>query len=231
VTLSGGMNRRAVLRHSAAIAAGALSGMSLAGCNSPTPPAAREPSTSVNEPSAAPSGPRVLLVFFSRAGENYYYGGRIDLEVGNTEVAADMMSSSVDVEVYRIEAADPYPQAYEETVARNSREQDEDARPAIAGALPSVAEFDTVVIGSPIWGSQIPMIMRTFCESVDLSGKQVFPFVTYAVSGLGNTVEEYTELCPGATIGEGLAIQGEEVRDAGPEVDAWLKTIGLLPGQ
>lgn len=101
---------------------------------------------------------------------------------------------------------------------------------AITGTLPPVDDFDTVLIGSPIWGSQIPMIMHTFREGVDLNGKNVFPFVTYAVSGLGRTVEQYTELCPGATIGEGLAIQGEVARDARPEVDAWLIQIGLSAG-
>jgi hypothetical protein len=31
---------------------------------------------------------RILLAYFSRPGENYYYGGRRNLEVGNTEVLA-----------------------------------------------------------------------------------------------------------------------------------------------
>jgi flavodoxin len=224
------MNRRNMLKQSALVASAAITGMTLAGCSSSTTPAAPVSSTPTTEPAAPTVNSRTLLVYFSRPGENYYYGDRIDLDVGNTQVAADMMSSAIDVVVYRIEAADPYPHGYEETVDRNSREQDEDARPAIAGTLPPVGEFDTVLIGSPIWGSQIPMIMRTFTESVDLNGKMIFPFVTYAVSGLGSTVEEYSNLCPGATIGDGLAIQGEEVQAARPEVEAWLGRIGLLPG-
>ena len=75
----------------------------------------------------------MLLAYFSRAGENYYYGGRIDLEVGNTEVVANMIASTITADVYRIEAADPYPESYEATVERNKREQDDEARPAIAG--------------------------------------------------------------------------------------------------
>lgn len=34
--------------------------------------------------------------------------------------------------------------------------------------------------------------------------------------------------CPGATIGEGLAVRGEEVADAEPDVAGWLRRIGLL---
>jgi hypothetical protein len=66
---------------------------------------------------------RVLLANFSRAGENYYYGGRTDLTVGNTEVLAGMIKDRLDCEVHRIEAADPYPESYDFTVARNVREQ------------------------------------------------------------------------------------------------------------
>ncbi|MFG1710564.1 hypothetical protein ACFLIM_46095 [Nonomuraea sp. M3C6] len=42
----------------------------------------------------------------------------------------------------------------------------------------------------------------------------VLPVVTYAVSGLGTAVEEYAAACPGATVGDGLAVRGEEVHQA-----------------
>jgi flavodoxin len=41
----------------------------------------------------------VLLAYFSRTGENYHYGGRITLEVGNTQVVADMISAAIAVDV------------------------------------------------------------------------------------------------------------------------------------
>ena len=50
------------------------------------------------------------------------------------------------------------------------------------------------------------------------------------MSGLGRTVEDYTATCPGATIGEGLAIQGETVRSARPQVESWLRRVGLFTG-
>jgi len=140
-----------------------------------------------------------------------------------------MISSAVAVDVFRIEAADPYPDSYDATVERNVREQDAEARPGIAGALPDVAPYDTVLLGSGIWNVRPPMIMRTFVEGVDLSDKTIFPFVTYAVSGLGRTVEDYSRLCPRSTIGDGLAVRGEEVGgDARADVESWLRKIGLL---
>ena len=118
--------------------------------------------------------------------------------------------------------------SYQETVDRNVREQNAEARPEIAGQLPNIETYDTVLLGSPIWNVRPPMIMRTFVEAFDWTGKTILPFVTYAVSGLGSTVDDYTRLCPGATINEGLAVRGEEVRDARADVDAWLRNVGLL---
>ena len=47
------------------------------------------------------------------------------------------------------------------------------------------------------------MIMCTFVEAFDWTGKIILPFVTYAISGLGRTVDDYTRRCPGATITNG----------------------------
>jgi flavodoxin len=189
----------------------------------------RAVATPSSSPEASPRGTsRILLAYFSRAGENYYYGDRIDLKIGNTEVIANIIASLISVDVYRIEAAEPYPEDYEETVARNVEEQDAKARPEIANSLLSLDNYDTVLLGSGIWNVRPPMIMSTFAESLDLSGKTIFPFVTYAVSGLGSTMRVYTDLCPDSTIGEGLAVQGELASEATSDVEAWLQNIGLL---
>ena len=139
-----------------------------------------------------------------------------------------MIGRLIGCDVYRIEPVDPYPDDYDETVARNVREQDADARPAIANPLASIERYDIVLLGSPIWNVRAPMIMSTFAERFDFTGKTVFPFTTYAMSGLGTTARDYAASCPGATIGEGLAVRGEEVRDAGAAVESWLRRIDLL---
>ncbi|SKB08880.1 Flavodoxin [Aeromicrobium choanae] len=170
----------------------------------------------------------MLVAYFSRAGENYSYGDRVWLETGNTEVAVRMIADTIDCDVHRIEAADPYPREYDPTVARNSREQDDDARPEMAGASPDLTGYDVVILASPIWGSRAPMIMSTFTEALDFTGKTVHPFTTHAMSGLGSTERDYAETCRGAEFGEGLAVQGETVRDARPEIEDWLKQAGLM---
>jgi flavodoxin len=223
-TAQAALNRRRLLRGATTTAAG-IAAAGLAACTS-TPPSG--PSTSAGGP-VSPSArrDRVLLAYFSRAGENYWNGGRRFLQTGNTEVLAGMIGDRIDCEVYRIDAADPYPDRYDPTVERNVREQDSDARPGIASAVPDLSAYGTVLLGSPIWNVQPPMIMATFVEAVDLSGKTLRPFVTYAVSGLGSTESFYRGLGTGARLGDGLAVRGEEVSEGGNAVDRWLRSAGL----
>jgi flavodoxin len=191
-------------------------------------------STDRGRPTAQPStqspqqaSSATLLAYFSRAGENYHYGGRRDLPVGNTEVVANMVSQLAEVDVYRLRPAEPYPYDYELTVERNRQEQRADARPALLEPPPQTTAYDTVLLGCPIWNSSMPMIMRTFLDAVDLSGKTVLPFVTYAVSGMSGIPEEYASLLPGARVGEGLAVQGEEVQGAREQVQNWLRRVAV----
>jgi len=170
---------------------------------------------------------QTLLIYFSRAGENYWYGGRRSLEVGNTAVLAGMISDQIACDVHRIEAADPYPDGYEATVARNSREQNGDARPGVSGTLPDITGYTTLLVASPIWNVRPPMIMSTVLEALPIADKRLLPVTTHAMSGLGRSVEVYRQLAPRASLGEGLAVRGEEVAGAGEQVEQWLRQVGL----
>lgn len=211
------------------VATSTVAGAGPLSCSTPTPESigtARR--TRPTETATSVSGSSVLLAYFSRAGENYYYGGRRQLTVGNTQVLANSISQRLGCDTYRIEPAEPYSDDYDDTVARNVREQNAHARPAIAKPLPSGGRYDTILLGSPIWNLRPPMIMSTFVEGLDLAGKTVLPFTTYAMSGLGTALNDYKQLIPAATIGDGLAVQGEQVSDADAAIQKWLRAAGLL---
>ncbi len=215
------VTRRTALR--AALVGSA--GLVAAACAEPddTTPAA----STTAAPGVPVPGRRVLVVFFSRAGENYYNGGRRNLEVGNTEVVAGMIRDRIGAELYKIEPAEPYPDGYDDAVRRNSAEQSAGARPVIAGALPDVAPYDVIVLGSPVWSNRAPRIMSTFIERVDLRSKTVLPLVTYAVSGMSGVDDFYEDALPSTTVAKGLAIRGEEAADSGNAIDAWLRENDL----
>lgn len=232
--MTGRLSRRALLRTAGAVSGSAAAAVLLAACATDgeraggpsTPATSGAPAVSASPSGSTPSS-RVLIAYYSRPGENYYYGDRRNLTTGNTEVLAGLLNDRVVADVFRIEAQEPYPDGYDATVARNVREQDADARPAIAGQLPSLEGYDAVLLGSPIWNVRPPMITSTFAEAVDWTGKTLYPFVTYAVSRLGRTEDVYREVAEGARIGEGLAVLGETVADAGDDAGAWLRRIGL----
>jgi flavodoxin len=216
-------SRRVALRATAVGAAGLAA--VLTGCSGPG--ATRPASTTAAASTPAP-GRRVLVAFFSRPGENYFYGGRTNLAIGNTEVVAGMIRDRSGADLYKIEPVEPYPNRYDEAVDRNKQEQESDALPAIAGALPGVGPYDTVILGSPVWGSRAPRIMSTFLAGIDLVGKTVLPLVTYAVSGMSGINEFYRDALTTSTVDRGLAVQGEKVRDAGPDIGNWLRGHNLI---
>ena len=100
----------------------------------------------------------------------------------------------------------------------------------IATPLASIDNYDVVLLGSPIWHVRPPMIMHTFAESYDFTGKTVYPFTTHAMSGLGAAERDYTTASRGATIGVGLAVRGEDVKDAERAAATWLTRINLIGG-
>ena len=221
------VRRRSLLRLGVAgMASAAAAGtMSASEPDTPTQPAT---SGAPQTPTASGARPRVLLAFFSRAGWNYHNGGRTYLQTGNTEVLAGIISRLISCAVHRIRALDPYSDDYDDTVARNVREQNANARPAIANPLASIDQYDTVLLASGIWNVRAPMIMSTFADSYDFTGITVYPVTTYAMSGLGTAERDYAASCRGATLGAGLAVRGEDVGDAQSTVEAWLREHQLL---
>jgi flavodoxin len=224
--VTGQISRRTVLRTATVGAAGLAA--ALAGCSGPGGTRSTSTTAAANATTAGPARRRSLVAFFSRAGENYYYGGRTNLEVGNTEVVAEMIRDRIGADLYKVEPADRYPDSYDEAVERNRAEQEANALPAIVGALPDVGPYDVVILGSPVWGSRAPRIMSTFLGGVDLGGKTVLPLVTYAVSGMSGIDDFYRSTLTTATVEEGLAVRGEEAADSGAALDNWLRSHTLI---
>lgn len=172
------------------------------------------------------AGSKVLLAYFSRAGENY---NTDRTDIGNTAIVAGFIEDALHCDSYEIVPAEPYPFDYDETTELAQQELDEDARPEIANPMPDLADYDVILLGSPIWWGKEPMIMRTFLESGDFAGKTIYPFTTHGGSGLGSVVQDYRELTPGAEVSsDALAITGSDAEGAQADVIAWLEQIGLL---
>lgn len=65
-------------------------------------------------------------------------------------------------------------------------------------------------MASGIWNVRELTIMATFAENYDFTGKTIRPVTTHAMSGLGTTEKDYARTCPGAVLGEGLAVRARK---------------------
>lgn len=145
---------------------------------------------------------------------------------GTTEHVAQQAAEILDAELYEIVPEKPYTEedlAYY-TGGRADQEQDDpSARPGIATRVEDMDQYDTVLLGYPIWHGQAPRIISTFLESYDFSGKTIIPFCTSHSSGMGSSAENLHELCPD-TINwiEGTRFAGDTSRE---EIMDWLGLV------
>lgn len=165
-----------------------------------------------------------LIVFYSRADENYVNGQIKTLEVGNTQVAAGILKEITGAELFHIEQEKPYAEDYNECIAQAQDDQRSNARPKLKTCPESLKEYDRIYLGYPNYWGTMPMAVFTFLEQFDFSGKTIMPFCTHEGSGMGRSVSDIKKLCPGAVVKEGLALHGGSVsrkEQVKKEMETW----------
>lgn len=159
----------------------------------------------------------------------------------NTEAIARMIQKHVGGKLAAIRPATPYPRDYRAHVEQVQQENERPYLPPLAAPLPDLSGYDTLFIGFPTWGMQLPPPVKTLLTETDLSGKTIIPFNTHAGYGAGNSFATIRKLCPRSRILSGLsleggyerrgvlfAIQGEKARAAEMQVLGWLKQHNLV---
>ncbi|HIZ74119.1 MAG TPA: flavodoxin [Candidatus Mediterraneibacter stercoravium] len=145
---------------------------------------------------------------------------------GNTEAVAREIQSQTGADLFEIVPAEPYTDDYDELLDIAQEEQSSDARPAIADTV-ELSGYDTVYLGFPNWWGDMPMIIYTFLDEYDLSGKTIAPFNTSGGSGFSDSLDTIAEMEPDAEITEGLSLGSSEAEDCSDTVSGWLGSIGL----
>ena len=159
------------------------------------------------------SGSRILVVYFSRTGEQYTVGV---IDHGNTAIVAEMIAGETGADLFEILPADDhYPMTYNELTDVAKKEQNAKARPAYAGEVPDLSQYDTIFIGAPVWWGDWPMILYTFFEenAGALAGKKLVPFSTHEGSGLSGFDKKLSSAIPGSTVLKGLAVRGNDCQN------------------
>ncbi|RYG63929.1 flavodoxin [bacterium] len=191
----------------------------LSGCGAAQPRPAKAPAPAEKK--------KVLIVVLSRTG--------------NTKAVADFIQQKVGGTIVPLELKTPYPANYQATVAQVARENETGFLPPLKTKIDRIEQYDTVFLGFPTWGMQLPPPMKSFLRQTNLEGKTVVPFNTNAGYGAGSTMQTVKELCPQSTVLEGfvteggierdgkkLVIQGARATQVQKEVENWLRKIKLL---
>lgn len=153
-------------------------------------------------------GKKGLVVYFSWSG--------------NTEKVANSIAEQTGSDIFKIVPSEPYVDDYDELLDIASKEKQDGARPEIADGIEDPGQYDVIYVGYPNWWGDMPMILYTFFDSYDLSGKTVAPFCTSGGSGLSDTVNSIKELEPEAEVLDGLHIGDSASSDPDSAVEEWL---------
>ena len=164
-----------------------------------------------------------LVIYFSRADENYFGGTMRYIDKGNTEVVAEYIRDILGADIFKVERKTPYAKEYMACIKEAKDEQSRGENPELKNYLDDISGYDLIFIGGPVYWGTLPQPMFTELERLDFSGKTVMPFTTHEGSGLANVPSDIKKICVGANIKQGLAIVGSTVRDSKQKIEKWIK--------
>ena len=151
---------------------------------------------------------KILIAYFSASGVT----GR----------AAKEIAEAVGADLYEIRPEQPYTAAdldWRNKQSRSSLEMtDPDSRPAMAGPMPDLGEYDTVFVGFPIWWGVEPRVVDTFLDRNGFEGKTMIPFATSGGSGIGKAEQSLKSHCPSAVWKPGKLLNHADIK-------AWAKSL------
>ena len=144
---------------------------------------------------------------------------------GTTRKIAEMIAEVGDFSLYDITPKELYTSDDLNWMNKKSRSSVEMSnkkiRPEITDTDVHIKEYDTIILGFPIWWYVAPTIVNTFLEKYDFSGKKIVLFATSGGNGFGNTVKELKPSTPGAEIVEGKLLN----RANKQEIEKWVKSL------
>lgn len=157
---------------------------------------------------------KTLIVYFSWSG--------------NTRAVANTIQELTGCDIVEIEVEEPYSSVYNEVTARARQELDNDIRPTLVTQVKNIDEYDTLIVGTPIWSSRLAPPVKSFLAMYDLTGKKIAPFCTHGGSGTAQSINNIRSVCPDSEILQSLAISSSQAKNARSNIETWLHTIGLI---
>ena len=146
---------------------------------------------------------KVLVAYFSYSG--------------TTRNVATALSEETGGDLFEITPQDGYSNVY----TQSNSEIRGNKRPALAGTVENMDEYDIVFVGYPVWWHATPAPINTFLESYDLTGKLIIPFCTSGESDIAETMPTFLDSC------DGLAVYGAKRITGVGQLSDWLSALEL----
>ena len=145
---------------------------------------------------------------------------------GNTRRIAQKIHAELGGDMAEIKTVEPYIGSYDKVVEQGQREVNAGFTPEIQPVGVDIADYDTIIIGTPVWWYTFASAMKTFLESNDCHGKRIFPFATNG-GWLGHTPQDFEHACRGAKVANTLNIRFDGSRQMTPRsfVDKLIEAI------
>jgi len=147
---------------------------------------------------------------------------------GTTAKVAKTLAEAAGADIYEIKPQVPYTEAdlnWMDKKARSTVEMnDKSSRPAIVTGDLDISDYETILLGFPIWWYIAPTIINTFLEAYDFSGKTIVLFATSGGSGFGQAVALLQPSAPNAAIREGKLLNGRQTADG---LEAWVESLNI----
>ena len=162
-----------------------------------------------------------LIIYFSRADENYFGGQMRYVEKGNTEIVAGYIRDLTGADMFKVEPLIPYSKNYMEcTIEAKVRTREHNA--PIKEKVPDISSYEVIYIGSPIYWGGMTEELFTALKGLNFEGKIIIPFTTHEGSGLSGVPGQLMDICNGAEVLNGIAIVGSQAKDSKNVIENWL---------
>ena len=172
---------------------------------------------------------KIIIIYFSRPGENANVG---NVEIGNTKMIVSYIKELYnDLSEFEIIPETQYPESYDATVTIARNQSNHEERPPLLQNLTDISNYDTILLGYPIWFQRLPCVVKTQLDILksQFKGKIIYPFITHEGSGFGMSIDEIMVFAPNAKIKEGFSLRGTEARNETyhENIKNWLKKINI----
>ncbi|EEU30733.1 flavodoxin family protein [Limosilactobacillus coleohominis 101-4-CHN] len=157
---------------------------------------------------------KILIAYFSHWGHSKEFAEAIQKLTGG--------------DLFEIKTSQFYPEEHDPCSIQAHKEQLADYRPALTNQVSNMDQYDTVLIGHPIWWYREPMVIRSFWDAYDFSGKTVIPFATSGDIGIENTEKDTKKFLPTALVKQGLRLETHAVPSSIDQIKQWLKEDGVI---